>query len=57
MDAAKGTALEAYIVVSFLSGVRTEEARALRWDHVVAWVDGQWEPVRLRSVSTHRRIL
>lgn len=45
MAAAKGTALEAYIVVSLLSGVRTEEARALRWDHVVAWVDEQWRPV------------
>ena len=28
-----------------LAGLRTEEARALRWDHVVAWVDGQWQPV------------
>jgi integrase len=45
MPAAKGTALEAYIIVSLLSGVRTEEARALRWDHVVAWVDEQWQPV------------
>jgi integrase len=45
MAAAKGTALEAYIILSLLSGVRTEEARALRWDHVVAWVDGQWRPV------------
>lgn len=45
MAAAKGTALEAYIVVPLLSGVRTEEARALRWDHVVAWVDEQWQPV------------
>jgi integrase len=45
LDAAKGTSLEAYVVVSLLSGVRTEEARALRWDHVVAWVDGQWLPV------------
>jgi integrase len=45
MAASKGTSLEAYIVVSLLSGVRTEEARALRWDHVVAWVDGQWQPV------------
>jgi integrase len=45
MAAAKGAALEAYIVVSLLSGVRTEEARALRWDHVVAWVDEQWVPV------------
>ena len=33
------------IVVSLLSGLRTEEARALRWDHVVAWVSGQWVPV------------
>jgi len=43
MTAAKGTALEAYIVVSLLSRVRTEEARALRWDHVVAWVGEQYE--------------
>jgi integrase len=45
MAAARGTRLEAYIVLSLLSGVRTEEARALRWDHVVAWVSGQWVPV------------
>jgi integrase len=45
MAAAEGTALEAYVVVSLLSGVRTEEARALRWDHVVAWADEQWRPV------------
>jgi integrase len=42
MAAARGTRLEAYIV---LSGMRTEEARALRWDHVVAWVGGQWVSV------------
>jgi integrase len=45
MASARGTRLEAYVVLSLLSGVRTEEARALRWDHVVAWVDGQWIPV------------
>ena len=45
MAVARGTRLEAYIVLSLLSGLRTEEARALRWDHVVAWVDGQWRPV------------
>jgi integrase len=44
MAAARGTRLGAYIVLSLLSGVRTEEARALRWDHVVAWVGGQWVP-------------
>jgi integrase len=45
MAAAEGTRLEAYIVLSLLTGLRTEEVRALRWDHVVAWVDGQWQPV------------
>jgi integrase len=45
MDAAKGTRLEAYITVSLLTGLRTEEARALHWDHVVAWADDQWQPV------------
>ena len=45
MAAAQGTRLEAYIVLSLLSGVRAEEARALQWDHVVAWVGGQWVPV------------
>jgi integrase len=45
MAAARGTRLEAYVVLSLLSGLRTEEARALRWDHVVAWVSGQWQPV------------
>lgn len=34
--------MHAYIVVSLTTGLRTEEIRGLRWDHVVAWVDGQW---------------
>lgn len=33
MDATTGW-FHAYLVVSMLTGVRTEEARALRWDHV-----------------------
>jgi integrase len=45
MDAAQGTRLEAYITLSLLAGLRTEEARALRWDHLVAWTAGQWQPV------------
>jgi integrase len=45
MTAARGTRLEASITLSLLTGLRTEEVRALRWDHVVAWVAGQWEPV------------
>ena len=45
MAAARGTRLEAPITLSLLTDLRTEEVRALRWDHVVAWVGGQWEPV------------
>jgi integrase len=55
MDAARGTRLEAYIVLSLLSGLRTEEARALRWDHVVAWVSGQWQPVAETGFD-HQRV-
>jgi integrase len=45
MSAAEGTRMEAYIVLSLLTGLRAEEVWALRWDHVVAWVGGQWQPV------------
>jgi integrase len=47
LKAAEGERLYAYIVVSLLSGLRTEEVRALRWDHVVTWVDDAtgWQPV------------
>ena len=41
MAAARGTRLAAYITLSLLTGLRTEDVRALRWDHVVAWVAGQ----------------
>ncbi|MEU6780409.1 site-specific integrase [Nonomuraea angiospora] len=39
--------LHAYVVISLTTGVRTEEARALRWDHVVAWIPSLkiWHPV------------
>ncbi len=47
LKAAEGERLHAYIVLSLLSGLRTEEVRALRWDHVVTWVDDAtgWQPV------------
>ena len=47
LAAAEGTRLEAYVTLSLLAGIRTEEARALRWDHVVLWVDDAtgWRPV------------
>jgi integrase len=34
LDAATGTAMYAYIALSILVGARTEELRALTWDHV-----------------------
>jgi integrase len=47
LEHATASRLHAYVVVSLLTGIRTEEARALRWSHVVAWVaDGAaWVPV------------
>jgi integrase len=45
LSVAEGTRLAAYLVVSLLAGLRTEEVRALRWDHVVAWVGGKWQSV------------
>jgi integrase len=37
LEQTKASRLHAYVVVSLLTGIRTEEARALRWSHVVAW--------------------
>ena len=34
LEAAKGTRLEAYLALSLMTGIRTEEARALTWEHV-----------------------
>jgi integrase len=44
---AKDDPLHACVVLSLMTGVRTEEARALRWSHVVAWAleEGEWRPV------------
>jgi integrase len=47
LECAKGDSLHAYVVLSLMTGVRTEEARALLWSHVVAWVPEakEWRPV------------
>jgi hypothetical protein len=47
LDSAKTARLHAYVVVSLLTGIRTGEARALQWSHVVASVqdDAEWRPV------------
>jgi integrase len=34
LDAALGSQLNDYVVLSLTAGIRTEEARELRWDHV-----------------------
>ena len=39
LASAESTRLHAYVVLSLLVGIRTEEARALRWDHMVTWAD------------------
>jgi integrase len=46
LDAARGSRLDAYIVLSLTVGIRTEEARELRWDHV----DLDGDPGALRPV-------
>jgi integrase len=62
--AAEKSPLHAYIVLSLLTGIRPEEARALRWDHV--YLDGEpasiavWRSVRAHGdvkTSTSRRTL
>jgi integrase len=47
LAAAEAGRMHAYVALSLLAGIRTEEARALRWDHVVTWADdpGCWQPV------------
>jgi integrase len=47
LEAARTRPLYAYVVLSLMTGIRTEEARALRWDHVQAWTsrDGGWRSV------------
>ena len=50
LAAAEGTSLHAYIVVSLLTGARTEELRALTWSHVELSTDPPslmvWRSVR-----------
>ena len=47
LEQANQSRMHAYVVVSLLTGIRTEEARALQWTHVVAWLAGEreWQPV------------
>lgn len=54
LEHAKASRLHAYVVISLMTGIRTEEARALRWDHVVTWVKGEWRPVS-KAGFKHKR--
>jgi hypothetical protein len=47
--AAKGTRLEAYVLLSLMTGIRTEEARALTWQHVDLYGDPDASPVRAEN--------
>jgi integrase len=49
LKAAKGTRLEAYLALSLMTGIRTEEARALTWEHV----DLDGDPAAKPSVPPH----
>jgi integrase len=42
-----GTWISVYVILSLLTGARTEELRELRWDHVVAHdkESGRWRPI------------
>jgi integrase len=57
LEHARDHRLHAYVVVSLVTGIRTEEARALRWSHVVAWVPAEnaWRPVTGVGFG-HRRL-
>jgi len=56
LAAAETTRWHAYVAFSLLVGIRTEEARALRWDHVVTWVDDAtgWQPVTIAGFDVAR---
>jgi integrase len=59
LAAAQGTRMHAYISLCLATGIRTEEARALRWEHVVFGDPAAKPPVPpsvavWRSVRSHR---
>ncbi len=54
--AAKGTRLEAYVLLSVMTGIRTEEARALTWQHVDLDGDPDADPPVPPRVSVWRSV-
>ena len=59
LAAAEHTRWHVYVALSLLVGLRTEEARALRWDHVVTWVDDatEWQPVTTAGFDADRLLV
>jgi integrase len=55
LNASKGTRIGAYIALSLGTGIRTEEARALRWD-AVDFGDPDATPPRPASVAVWRSV-
>ena len=56
MTAAETSSLHAYIILSLLTGIRPEEARALRWDHVDFEGQPDAEPPVPPSVAVWRSV-
>src|ERR1022692_568482 len=56
VDASVGTAMYAYIVLSILIGARTEELRALTWDHVDLAGDPDASPPIPPSIMVWRSV-
>jgi len=52
----EGSRWHAYVALSPLAGIRTEEARALQWDHVVTWAGDAagWQPVSTAGFDRSR---
>jgi integrase len=56
LQAARKDRLHAYFVVSLLTGIRTEEARALQWDHVDLYGDPDADPPLSPSMAVWRSV-
>jgi integrase len=56
LRAAEGTSMHAYIVVALLTGARTEELRALTWDHVSLKGDPKAAPPTPPHIAVWRSV-
>ncbi|WKX19692.1 tyrosine recombinase XerC [Streptomyces sp. HUAS CX7] len=56
LKAAEGTSMHAYIVVALLTGARTEELRALTWDHVFLKGNPDADPPQPPHIAVWRSV-